>query len=69
MSNARVIPLGPVIVDVAGTVLTPEEKVRLQHPLVGGVILFTRNYESPQQLVTLTGEIHALRQKKWVSKI
>jgi beta-N-acetylhexosaminidase len=62
MSSARVIPLGPVIVDVAGTVLTPEEKTRLLHPLVGGVILFTRNYESPEQLVKLTGEIHALRQ-------
>lgn len=62
MSNPRAIPLGPVIVDVAGYSLTPAERARLLHPLVGGVILFTRNYESPEQLVKLTGEIHALRQ-------
>jgi beta-N-acetylhexosaminidase len=53
--------LGPVMVDVAGKWLTPEDQVRLMHPLVGGVILFTRNYESPGQLTELTAAIHALR--------
>lgn len=53
--------LGPVMLDVAGTVLTPEDAARLQHPLVGGVILFARNYESPRQLTELTASIHALR--------
>ena len=62
MSMTRSIPLGPVIVDIAGLALTPEERTRLQHPLVGGIILFTRNYESPEQLTGLTREIHALRQ-------
>ena len=52
---------GAVMVDVAGTSLTPHEVKRLQHPSVGGVILFSRNYESPQQLQALTAEIHALR--------
>ncbi|MBX9905280.1 MAG: beta-N-acetylhexosaminidase [Burkholderiales bacterium] len=55
------IPLGPVMLDVAGTTLTGEDRQRLQHPLVGGVILFARNFESCAQLARLTAEIHALR--------
>jgi beta-N-acetylhexosaminidase len=53
--------LGPVMLDVAGKSLTPEDEARLRHPLVGGVILFARNYESPGQLAELTSSIHALR--------
>ncbi len=53
--------LGPVVVDLQGTALTPQERRRLQHPLVGQVILFSRNYESPGQLRELTAAIHALR--------
>ncbi|MDZ4200888.1 MAG: beta-N-acetylhexosaminidase [Gallionella sp.] len=53
--------LGPVMLDVLGTRLTEEDEVRLRHPLVGGVILFARNYESPGQLAELTAAIHALR--------
>ncbi len=53
--------LGPVMVDVLGTKLTKEDAARLVHPMVGGVILFARNYESPQQLAELSASIHALR--------
>ncbi|HEX5539018.1 MAG TPA: beta-N-acetylhexosaminidase [Methylophilaceae bacterium] len=54
--------LGPVMLDVVGTELTADDIRRLQHPLVGGVILFARNFASPAQLKALTASIHAVRQ-------
>ncbi len=50
------------MLDVVGTQLDDADRRRLTHPLVGGVILFSRNYESPEQIAELTREIHALRQ-------
>ena len=53
---------GPLMIDVEGLRLNEADKRRLQHPLIGGVILFSRNYKDPVQLAALTQEIHALRQ-------
>ena len=56
------MPLGPIMLDLAGTALTAEDRELLRHPAVGGVILFARNYESPEQLAALTAAIHAVRE-------
>ncbi|MDT3735672.1 MAG: beta-N-acetylhexosaminidase [Denitratisoma sp.] len=56
------LPLGPLMLDLAGPRLTDEERELLQHPLVGGVILFKRNFESLAVLQELTFEIHTLRE-------
>lgn len=53
--------LGPLMVDVGGVAIEPQERELLAHPQVGGVILFARNYESPGQLARLTAEVHAVR--------
>jgi len=53
--------LGPVMVDVAGLELTPDDIERLQHPQVGGVILFARNFAAPLQLIQLCHSIRELR--------
>ena len=61
MSIENEHPLGPVMLDVAGLALTDEDRERLTHRLTGGVILFSRNFESTDQLLRLTDAIHALR--------
>ena len=53
--------LGPLMVDVAGTELTPDDVQVLSHPLVGSVILFSRNYRDVAQVSSLTAAIRAVR--------
>jgi beta-N-acetylhexosaminidase len=49
------------MVDIAGLELTADDVRVLSHPLVGSVLLFTRNYREPAQLSALTASIRALR--------
>lgn len=58
--------LGPVMLDVTGTELSEDDRKRLLHPQTGGVILFSRNYQNPQQLSELVREIHALRRPRLI---
>jgi len=55
------ITLGPLMIDIASTELSLEDKELLKHPLVGGIILFTRNYASKAQLKRLVTAIKELR--------
>lgn len=54
-------PLGPVVLDIAGKELLEDEAEVLQHPQVGGVIFFRRNFESPEQLCDLVRRIREER--------
>ena len=49
--------IGPLMVDVDGLTLTDEDRALLANPLVGGVILFSRNYADHQQLHDLTSDM------------
>ena len=55
-------PHAPLIIDIAGKVLTDVDRARLAHPLVGGIILFGRNWERRDQLVQLCADIKAVRE-------
>ena len=54
-------PHAPLIIDIAGTVLSKVDRQRLQHLLVGGLILFARNWQSREQLTDLCASIKRLR--------
>ena len=56
--------LGPIMLDIRGSSLEPDERDILNHPMVGGVILFSRNYESPEQIAELTKSIRQATQSK-----
>ena len=51
----------PLIIDIAGTRLDAADRERLQHPLVGGLIYFGRNWESRAQISELSAEIKSIR--------
>lgn len=61
VETPRLTP-SPVMIDITGAMaLSADDKRRIQHPMTGGVILFTRNWKSRQQMVDLTAEIKTLR--------
>jgi len=50
------------VVDVVGTTLGEEDLARIRHPAAGAVILFARNFQSPEQLILLTEDIKRQRE-------
>ena len=52
---------GSLMVDVAGTWLTAEDRQLLRQPEVGGLIIFARNIEHPRQVRELSASIRAIR--------
>lgn len=61
LSRADAVSPGPIMLDIEGPVLTPADRELLREPAVGGVILFSRNYQSPAQLRDLATSIRELR--------
>lgn len=55
--------MGQLLVGVEGFALTVREQRWLKHPMVGGVVLFSRNYQDPEQLKQLTQSIHLVAPK------
>lgn len=53
---------GPLMFDLTGLEVTQEEREMLEHPAAGGVILFSRNFESPEQIQRLIKQIHEIRE-------
>ncbi|QCW84918.1 beta-N-acetylhexosaminidase [Methylotuvimicrobium buryatense] len=49
------------MIDVEGLTLTAHEQEKIHHPNTGAVILFSRNYESPEQLIALIDSIRNAR--------
>lgn len=54
--------LGHVMIDIEGLKLSPEDRIILTHPQVGGLILFRRNYADVKQLRALIDEIRDIHQ-------
>ncbi len=54
-------PFGPVMIDLEGLTLIQSEKEKINHPNTGAVILFSRNYSSPEQVIQLIKDIRDAR--------
>ena len=61
MFTRPITHLGPLFLDLPGVALDAEDRELLASPMVGGVVLFSRNYAGTEQVIRLCDELHALR--------
>ena len=59
MNSSEVDLYGRLMLDLKGVSLDRDERLQLQNPQVGGVILFSRNIQSREQVCDLVAEIRA----------
>jgi beta-N-acetylhexosaminidase len=57
----KLLPIGPVMIDIESTKLSQYDKEKIAHPNTGAIILFARNYETPEQVAELNQQIKAAR--------
>lgn len=55
------LPVGPIMIDITGTMLSPYDTEKIAHPNTGAIILFARNYVEPRQVAELCQQIKAAR--------
>lgn len=59
--------IGMIFIGLDGFSINAQERKWLEHPMVAGVILFTRNYKDRLQLRDLCAEIHAINPELLIS--
>ncbi len=64
MSSQPHLPLGPILIGIPGTGLDEHSLEQLQHPAVGGVVLFSRNFSTVDQIQQLVSDIRACREPR-----
>jgi beta-N-acetylhexosaminidase len=55
---------GRILIGIPGLTLEAADREALMHPVVGGVVLFSRNYDSPEQLLELVRAVRRLREPR-----
>lgn len=61
--------LGKLIIDIDGIELSNQDIEILQHPYIGGVILFARNFSSAEQIISLVKNIKSLRSPSLITYV
>ena len=58
--------IGPLIINIDDITLSKNEKLVIKHDLIGGIILFSHNYSSKEQLIDLINEIKSIKNNIYI---